>query len=82
MISYNPAITDINHMTKLKILDISGSCGVGDSGIKNIYNLITLDASYNPKITNIDHMTKLRILDIRGNCGVTHCVIDGITIRY
>src|SRR5688572_19414817 len=33
----NPKITTLNHMTKLKKLNIGGqSCGVGDEGISNL----------------------------------------------
>ena len=67
--SFNPNITSLNHMTKLKKLDICGECGVGDNGISNL-NLEELHASYNPKITSLNHMTKLKKLDIWGDCGI------------
>ncbi len=63
-------ITNINHMSKLKILDVSGNCGVNDYGIKNLLNIVELNASENTKITNVNHMLKLKILDAIGNCGV------------
>jgi len=49
-------------MTKLKILDASYECGIGDKGIENI-NLEELNASDNQNISNVNHMTKLKILD-------------------
>src|SRR5258706_292463 len=66
---HNPKITSLNHMTKLKILNISWNCGVGNQGISDL-NLEELDAWYNPKITTLNHMTKLRILNISGDCSV------------
>src|SRR5271154_5496072 len=60
----NTNITNLNHMTKLRKLDISYDCGVGDQGIF-VLNLEELDASGNPKITTLNHMTKLKKLYIR-----------------
>ena len=67
--SNNSKITTLNHMTKLRKLNITGDCGVGDQGILDL-NLEELNAENNPKITTLNHMTKLRKLDISGNCGV------------
>jgi hypothetical protein len=47
---FNDAITNVNHVTNLKILHAEGNCGIGDQGIQNL-NLIKLYASDNPKIT-------------------------------
>lgn len=59
-INFNPKITNLNHMTKLKKLDISGeNCGVGIYGIKNL-NLEELDATFNKKITNLNNNNNKR----------------------
>jgi len=63
--SYNPQITDINHLTRLEGLVATGNCGIGDAGLSNL-NLLALDISDNPKVTNLNHMTKLRILGAKG----------------
>jgi hypothetical protein len=47
----NSKITNINHMTNLKILSAqSPSCGIDNNGIKDL-NLIKLFTYYNPKMT-------------------------------
>ena len=48
----NPKITNVNHMTKLKILYASRNCGIGDYGIKDV-NLEKLHRNNNLKISNI-----------------------------
>ena len=66
----NENVIDLNHMTKLKKLNISGYyCGVGDNGIIAL-NLEELTAFNNPKITTLNHMTNLKKLDISFNCGI------------
>ena len=49
--SYNPKITDVNHLTNLQKLWAFGNCGIDDTGIKDLKNLIILNAYGNPKIT-------------------------------
>ncbi len=63
---FNPLITDLNHMTNLRILSIDGNSGVSDKGIRKL-NLISLYANKNNKITDLNHMTNLRILQMWGN---------------
>jgi len=64
-------ITNINHMTKLKILSASHDCGINDGGISDMTNLEILYANSNTKITNVNHMTKLRELHACGSlCGI------------
>ena len=46
----NSKITNVNHMTNLKILDASLDCGIDDNGIMNM-NLQSLMTFCNPKIT-------------------------------
>jgi len=58
-VSYNHKITNVNHMTKLKILDASCGCGIDDDGIEDL-NLEYLNAVANPKITSENHMTNLK----------------------
>ena len=67
----NYKVTNVNHMTNLKILGALGDCGIDDNGIKDL-NLIELDAGYNPRIKNINHMTNLRKLDASGICGIDY----------
>ena len=57
-------------MTKLRVLDASGSCRISNEGISNIISLENLNAGYNPRITNINHMTKLIVLNASGKCGL------------
>jgi len=63
----NRNITDVNHMTKLKVLDASSVCGIDDDGIKNL-NLEILIVDSNDKIKNIKHMTNLKELSARWKC--------------
>jgi hypothetical protein len=44
----NSKITNINHMTKLKVLCAFGSCGINNRGIINLTNLEVLNANNNP----------------------------------
>ena len=53
--SNNSKITDINHTTKLRELNASGTCG-----IVNLDNLEILDMDKNYQIRNIKHMAKIR----------------------
>ena len=77
--SYNSKITNVNHMTKLQILDIHGMCGIDNNGIKHL-NLIELGAFNNRKITNINHMTKLQILDASYDCGLDNNSIKDLNL--
>ena len=43
-------ITNVNHMTNLKILDADGDCGIDNKGISKL-NLIELHVAGNEKIT-------------------------------
>lgn len=47
----NSGITNVNHMSNLKILDASQYCGLNNEGIKDL-NLIDLIFQNNTKITN------------------------------
>ena len=64
-VRYNPNITNINHLTKLRDLYADSVdyrpmiCGIEQDGISELRNLVTLTASGNLKITNINHLTKL-----------------------
>src|SRR5690606_1083909 len=69
-VSGNPRVTDLNHLTGLRVLDISGECGVGDAGIKGCHRLEKLNASDNPNVTDLNHLSCLRVLDISLECGV------------
>ena len=63
--SCNYGITDINFLTKLKILNASGFCGINNDGIKFL-NLEEFYVGGNSKITDVSYMTKLKILDVSG----------------
>lgn len=58
----NYQITNVNHMSNLRVLIASYECNINDDGIKLLTNLVELDASYNSSITNINHLTKLETL--------------------
>ena len=65
----NPKITNVNHMTNLKVLNASVNCGIDDKGIKEV-DLEILCAYSNSKITNVNHMSNLKELDASVNCGI------------
>jgi len=67
---YNSKITNINHLTKLKVLCAHGISGLND-GIIILNDLEIFNASGNPKITNINNLTKLKVLNAYGSCGIT-----------
>jgi hypothetical protein len=66
--SYNPTITNVNHMQNLSELDASCS-GINDIGIIKL-NLEKLNISRNNKISNLNHMNKLVELDASGCSGI------------
>ena len=68
--SYNEKITNVNHLSKLKILNCFRDCGIDQEGIKNLQLIEELDASYNKKIKNVNHLTKLKILNCSNDCGI------------
>ena len=63
-------VTDLNHLSCLRVLNISQGCGVGDLGIKECLHLEKLDANGNPRITDVNHLSYLRVLDVSWGCGV------------
>jgi hypothetical protein len=71
--SYNHKITNVNHISKLKVLR-AVAYGINDHGIKDL-NLYELYAWDNRNITNVNHMTNLKILDASFSCGIDD---DGI----
>ena len=68
--NHNKKIKNINHLTKLKILDCSWNCGIDQEGIKELQLIEELNANNNEKIKNVNHLTKLKILDCSYNCGI------------
>jgi len=78
----NFCITNLNQLTTLKKLDISGSsCKVGDNGIKNL-KLEELNASFNKNITNLNQLTTLKKLDICGfSCKVGDTGIKNLKLE-
>lgn len=61
---FNFNITDINHLKKLKILDLKFGSGVKQQGISELKNLTELDVYDNSDIYDINHLEKLEVLDI------------------
>ena len=78
--AHNREICNINHLTKLQILNATGSCGVTDATITNL-NLIELIAWDNTKITNVNHMTRLEILDAGRGSGIGNDGIVGLDLK-
>src|ERR1700744_4032630 len=73
----NVKIKDVSQMAStLKILNVSGYCGIDQNGIKNLH-LTELNACNNKKIKDVSQMTSLKILDARGNCGIDQNGIKG-----
>ena len=67
-------------MTKLTKLEMIYSRGLGDSGIKNLYNLIELKADKNNKISDINHLTNLQYLSAAyDECGINDYGIKNLT---
>ena len=58
-VSACPNITNIKHMTKLKILYANSFSGINDSSLVS-FNLEELCVTGNKSITNVNHMTKLK----------------------
>ena len=71
-VNCNPKITNLNVFYQtLQNINISGYCGVNDTGIKDCLNLIEINASNNWKIKNLNKFSKtLQIIDVGWNCGV------------
>lgn len=72
-ISKNNIISDLNHLTNLRILDISNSHKITNDGIKSLTKLTELDISGNMNyVTDITHLTNLTTLYMSGNANITH----------
>ena len=59
----NKKIKNVNHLTKLKILNCSNACGIDQEGIKDLQFIEELNASGNEKIKNVNHLTKLKVIN-------------------
>ena len=77
----NPRITTLNHLTKLRELNIDGNCGVRDIGIQVCINLEELSARGNPKITSVNLMTNLRKINYDGNYGIGGIGIQDLNLK-
>ena len=64
-IRHNPLVTDISHMSNLKILDISGNNKLAIKNLDLIELYVSYNSFYNSWTINIGHMTNLKVLDIR-----------------
>lgn len=76
----NPRVTDLSHMSNLRILQIKGRSGVNQEKIKNI-NVCELHLNDNKKVTDLNHMDKLKILHIKGKSGVNHQGIKNLCLE-
>ena len=76
---FNPKISNIQHMSKLKKLYALNICGINDNGLKGL-NLFKLDARDNEKITNVCHMTNLKNLNVSQNCGINNSEIKKLNL--
>lgn len=65
----NIHLRNLNKITTLEKLDISGESNVGDEGIKGL-KLIELIAKDNKNIKNLNDMATLKRIDVGGCCGV------------
>ena len=74
----NTKVTDVNHLIKLRELNISARCTVGQSGISELRNIIILDVGANSHVTSVNHLKYLRALNIL-ECGVDQTGISEIT---
>ena len=74
-VSTRSIISNVNHMTKLKELDISNS-EIDNNGTHHLTSLEVLNASWNNKIFDINNMSNLKKLIILGLCGINN---EGIT---
>jgi hypothetical protein len=56
-------ITNINHLTNLVALNISGTCnGIQNDGFSKCTNLVSLEMFNNKRVTNLNHLKKLTFL--------------------
>ena len=82
--THNSKITNLNHMSKLKVLidnrHVFGHVKLDDNGIKKL-NLIVLHVDDNQLITDISHMNNLTILFACGsNCGINDNSIKNLNL--
>lgn len=75
----NITITNVNHMLKLRFLDISGTCNIDNDNLNMLTTLISLKIYDNVKIFNINGLTKLRFLDASGKCDLCDVGISNLT---
>ncbi len=66
-ITFCEKITNINHMSNLKILYAGYDFSINDDSIKNL-NIEELYVYGNENISNINHMTKIKVLDASYIC--------------
>ena len=69
-ITDNPNVTTLNHLPNLKVLNISGNCGVDENGIVMCTNIESLNIRGNTRIkdlSKIDHLTNIKVLHLNNN---------------
>jgi hypothetical protein len=76
----NGKITDLNHLQKLKKVDISCDCGVNQKGIEFLDQVEEMSCWNNDKITDLNHLRKLRKVDISYDCGVNQKGIKSLRL--
>jgi hypothetical protein len=73
-IAQNKKIVDINHLQKLRKINIPVTCGVNQKGLEFLRQIDDINCGNNKKITcngtKIIHLQKLRKIDISWRCGV------------
>jgi hypothetical protein len=76
----NEKITNVNHLTRLEILNAYGKCGINNQGITGL-KLKKLCCGCNPRITSVDHMSSsLKKLDAESYSGIDDKGIASLNI--
>ena len=55
-----------------------GMCGVGDSGLRNLTGLTSLNVWSNEKVSDVNHMVKLRKLNANYYCGIGDSGVENL----
>ena len=83
-INNNENIIDVNHLSNLEELNISGNCNVDQKGILNLKLVKILNVSKNEGITNVNHLSNLEELNISSfqicPCGVNQEGISNLKL--
>jgi hypothetical protein len=66
----NRKVSDINFLTKVVKINVSGFCTMPDSGISKLKNLVYLNSQNNRFIKNLSKKKKIKYLNANGYCGI------------